>query len=108
MIYDFAGKIGGIKKFELLNEEAVLAGTAKEQEGLQSCRVLPSENKESGLLIKAQASVSSLSKPVHDKELEEAVITFKKLLEAVALMLGGEVNKEAGFYNNSTQFNKLY
>jgi len=108
MIYDFAGKIVQIKRSELLNEEIILSKTTREQEGLQSCKVLLSGNMEYNVLLKAQASVNSLSRPAHGRELSDAVDKFKEFLEAAAFLLEGEVSKAEGFYNNSTEFHKLY
>ena len=108
MIYDFAGKIVHIKNSELLNEEIILSKTTSEQKGLESCKVLLSGNMENNVLLKAKASVNSLSRPAHNRELDEAIENFKVFLEAAAFLLQGEVSKAEGFYNNTSEFHKLY
>ncbi|MCL2017047.1 MAG: hypothetical protein FWG68_12455 [Defluviitaleaceae bacterium] len=110
MVYGFAAKIKSVQKPEVLQNEELNRITSELDEIKEPSElrfVLPEDGGDD-LLVKAQASVSSTTQSMHDKELEEAIENFKSYLEAFAELIGGEVSKQEGFYNNSQTFKKLY
>ena len=111
MIYDFIAKITNIKNDDMLYMEEIdniileihkKFGKTMNINILLSDATLPKD-----LIVKAQASVSSLSM-FHNDELINVVSKFKNCMEEIAIMVDGEVSKSEGFYNNSKTFHKLY
>lgn len=111
MVYDFACKIKNVKNKDALNDET-LKGIIADVDANYSIQldfkfVLPSADRSSEFLVKAQASVSSM--PVfHDRELEEAIEIFKSYLDEIAQAIHGEVSTSDGFYNNTQSFKRLF
>ena len=110
MIFEFAAKINNINVSEY-NADAIkdkIAQTDKLlSKPMEIKTLLPVSGEGKMMLVKSQASVSSI--PLyHDKEREEAIKSFKLYLEGIAEALGGSVSIADGFYNDSRTFSRLY
>jgi hypothetical protein len=111
MIYEFAAKVAGIKKPEMLNAETInailpeLHGKAKI--GMELKILITSGLPGGSVLVKASASVSSMP-GFMDAELAAVIESFKGYLDNIAEAFEGEINRNEGFYNNTKTFSKLY
>ena len=111
MIYDFAAKIKGIKSDlvlskELFDEKIIQIGKSMKRP-LKIHVVMPDDLPIKELFIKTEVSISTM--PVYqERELEEAIITFKEYLEKIAVIINGEVSENEAFFINSKTFGRLY
>jgi len=111
MIYEFAAKIKSIQNEAMLDMEMLnkaISETSKKFEKPLEIRImLPDKQAGKAMLVKSQASVSSMP-AFHDKERDEAIAAFKQYMDDIALAVEGEISKTDGFYNNTKIFSKLY
>jgi acetone carboxylase gamma subunit len=111
MIYEFAAKIKNVKNDGMLNDESVaksLSEISKKFEKPLEVKVMfLFGNSDCALLIKSQASVSTMPM-FHDKERDDAIAVFKQYLEELAIVFNGEISKTDGFYNNTKTYSRLY
>jgi hypothetical protein len=107
MLYDCAVRIKALKK-ELPPHDELIAKITEIAEGLPiQMKLNILTDNQMNLLLKAQASVSSMP-ALHDNELLAVVDSFKKLADEVAAEYKGEISKAEGFYHNTKKFAKLY
>lgn len=109
MLFDFVGKIKNVddEHFEQEFIAQCLSEIHKKFDNpMNEIRVLKDDNI-NNVLVKAQASVSSYLS-FHEEELSKTVEIFREYLEEIAKVLGGEVSKDEGFYNNNKTFRKLF
>ena len=111
MLYDFLAKIKDVQNKEVLNTES-LDGIVKEinenfAAPLELKFVLPDADHSGEVLVKSQASISSMPS-LHDKELDAAISAFISYLEEIAKAIAGEISRQDGFYNNSKTFKRLF
>ena len=111
MVYDFACKIKNVQNKDALDDEVlkdiVASVNASHGINMEFRFVLPISGSAPDVLVKAQASVSSMTS-LHDKELEVAVLSFISYLEQIAEAINGEISRQEGFYNNSKTFKKIF
>jgi len=110
MIYEFAAKIKDIKNSDMLNADAItksLSEISKKFEKPLEIRVMFPGDANQVMLVKAQASVSSMLM-FHDKERDDAIALFKNYMKELAAVTGGEISTADGFYNNTKTYGRLY
>jgi len=110
MVYEFAAKIKDIENEEMLEPEvgnAAVEELMRKNGATFEITLRHEKNSNKDMMVKGKVSVSSFS-PLHERELEDAISQFKKNLEEIAVLLGGKINENEAFYNNSKTFAKLY
>ena len=111
MVYDFVSKIKNVQNAEIAKADALDALISeintKFDAPLDVKFVLPDLDKTGEVLVKSQASISSMPS-LHDKELDAAIAAFVAYLEEIAVAIEGEISRNDGFYNNSKTFKKLF
>jgi hypothetical protein len=109
MLYEFLVKIREIKKTEFINIEALndITNKVRLQFNIPPDVVyrLPEANNPYELMVKMQVSIASRP-PLHDRELEIIVQSFKDFMQHLAGELNGFIGD--GFYNNTKTFSKLF
>jgi hypothetical protein len=111
MAFDFIGKITNINLKLLLNAETLNQNLAnihnKFDKPIEVKILRDNDSSINNILVKSTISVTSFAR-FKDEEFNWAINTFKAYLDEIAVVLGGEVNKNEGFYNDSKTYGRLY